>query len=192
MLDSIFRYQDTTVRELHRGEELFAQGEPASAIYEVKRGSVRLLRQTIDGRTVVVYTAKAGEMLAEAALFAERYHCSAVAAVASTVRGYSKVAVLAALRRDPEKMESFLAGFARQIHALRFQLEMRNTRSAQARLLLYLELRADPTNKRIELEGPLQDIASEVGLTREALYRAVTALVAKGVLRRGRGLLQLR
>jgi len=131
-------------------------------------------------------------MLAEAALFAERYHCSAVAAVASTVRGYSKVAVLAALRRDPEKMESFLAGFARQIHALRFQLEMRNTRSAQARLLLYLELRADPTNKRIELEGPLQDIASEVGLTREALYRAVTALVAKGVLRRGRGLLQLR
>jgi len=141
---------------------------------------------------VVVYTAKPGELLAEAALFASRYHCSAVATQPSTVRGYPKATVLAALRRDPAKMESFLSGFARQIQALRFQLELRNTRSAQARLLMYLEFRADPTSKRVKLEGPLQDIASELGLTREALYRAVASLVARGALCRSPGSLQLR
>ena len=160
----------------------FWQGQPAFAIFEVTRGSVQLRRQTVDGRTVVVYTAKAGDLLAEAALFAPRYHCSAVASVPSTVRGYPKAAVLAALRRDPTKIESFLAGFAHQIQALQFQLELRNTRSAETRLLLYLELRADPATKSIKLNGPLQDIASELGLTREALYRAVASLASQGAL----------
>ncbi|HEX4079367.1 MAG TPA: Crp/Fnr family transcriptional regulator [Rhizomicrobium sp.] len=192
VLDGLLRYEETKIRELARDEQLFTEGQPTVAIYEVKRGSVQLRRHTIDGRTVVVYTAKAGGLIAEAALFAPRYHCSAVATVASTVRGYPKAAVLSALRRDPKKMESFLANFARQIQGLRFQLEIRNTRSAEARLLQYLELRADPSSRCIMLNGPLQDIATEVGLTREALYRAVASLVARGVLRRGPEMLQLR
>jgi len=192
LLDGMLRYEETKIRELTRDEQLFTEGQPTVAIYVVERGSVQLRRQTIDGRTVVVYTAKAGELLAEAALFAPRYHCSAVATVPSMVRRYPKAAVLSALRRDPKKMESILASFARQIHALRFQLEIRNTRSAEARLLQYLELRADPASKRIKLNGPLQDIAIEVGLTREALYRAVAALVARGAVRRGPGMLELR
>jgi CRP-like cAMP-binding protein len=192
VLDGLLRYEETKIRELVRDEQLFAEGQPTVAIYKVKRGSVQLRRQTIDGRTVVVYTEKAGALLAEAALFAPRYHCSAVATAPSTVRAYPKAAVLSALRRDPKKMESILASFARQIHALRFQLEIRNTRSAEARLLQYLELRADPASKQVMFNGPLQDIATEVGLTREALYRAVASLVARGALRRGPGMLQLR
>ena len=192
LLDSILGYEDTIVRELVRDEQLFAQDQPAFAIYEVKRGMVQLRRQTVDGRMVVVYTAKQGELLAEAALFATNYHCSAVASMPSTVRGYPKVKVIAALRRHPEKMELFLASFAHQIHALRLQLEIRNTRTAEARLLLYLELRADPSSRRLTLSGPLQDIASELGLTREALYRAVAALEARGAVRRSPGALQLR
>ncbi len=192
VLEGLLRYEETKIRELARDEQLFTEGQPTVAIYEVKRGCVQLRRQTIDGRTVVVYTAKPGALLAEAALFAPRYHCSAVATVASTVRGYPKAAVLSALHRDPKKMESILASFARQIHGLRFQLEIRNTRSAEARLLQYLELRADPASKRVMLNGPLQDIATEVGLTREALYRAIASLEAQGVLRREPGVLQLR
>ena len=191
LLETILEYHDTAVRELSRDEALFAQGQPALNIYEVVRGSVQLQRHTSNGRTIAIHTAKPGELLAEAALFSPQYHCSAVAKTPSTLRCYPKTKVLAALRKDPRKMELFLARFARQIHALRFQVEIRNTRSAEDRLVLYLELNVDTKDRCLRLAGPLQDLAPELGLTREALYRALAGLERRGAIRRAEGILEL-
>ena len=37
---------------------------------------------------------------------------------------------------------------------------------------------------RLALAGPLQDLAAELGLTREALYRALARLARDGAIRR--------
>jgi CRP-like cAMP-binding protein len=50
---------------------------------------------------LVLGTTPAGEFFVEAALFAETFHCDAVAAEPSQVRVYPKAAVLSALRADP-------------------------------------------------------------------------------------------
>ena len=97
------------VRTLEAGEVLFRQGDRANAIFEVEQGRMRLIRHTIDNRPVTLHTARAGELFAEAALFADRYHCDAVAASAARVLVHPKRALLAAFRGDPALSERFMA-----------------------------------------------------------------------------------
>jgi CRP-like cAMP-binding protein len=172
----------SVVRVLVPGELLFRQGDRAAAIYKVESGRLRLIRRTVDDHLVILHTARGGEFFAEASLFAEAYHCDAVVAAQSRVRVYPKAMVMDALRTDPALAEAFMARLARQLQELRAQMELRNIRSARERLLQYLRLRVH--GRRIAIEGQLQDIAAEIGITREALYRTIAALEAEGCLTR--------
>jgi CRP-like cAMP-binding protein len=174
----------STVRVLAPSELLFRQGDPAAAIYKVESGRLRLIRRTVDDHLVVLHTAHRGELFAEASLFAEAYHCDAVAALQSRVWVYPKAIVMDALRTDPALAEAFMARLARQLQELRARMELRNIRSARARVLQYLLLRAGVHGRSIAVEGQLQDIAAEIGISREALYRTLAALEAEGCLTR--------
>jgi CRP-like cAMP-binding protein len=180
------------VRELEEGEALFRQGDKAVAIFEVEGGRLRLIRNTAAGRPVVLHSARAGELFAEAALFATIYHCDAVAAAPSRVRVYPKRELLAAFRTDPALSERFMALLARQIISLRASLEERNIRSARERVLHHLALAAGPDGRTMPLEGTLMDLAVEIGLTHEALYRTLAELEKEGVVRRGSSGIALR
>lgn len=173
-------------RDLAAGEALFRQGDRASAIFEVEHGRLRLIRHTIDSRPVTLHTARAGELFAEAALFADRYHCDAVAASDARVRLHPKRALLAAFRDDPALGERFMATLAHQIHALRSRLEGRNIRSARERVLNHLVLAADPATRTVTLDGTLIDLAGEIGVSHEALYRTLAALAKDGLIARTR------
>lgn len=174
----------SAVRDLAAGDVLFRQGDRASAIYKVESGRLRLVRRTVDDHLVVLHTARTGEFFAEAALFSNTYHCDTVAAAPSRVRVYSKMALIAAMRSDPALSEAFMGRLARQLQELRARMELRNIRSARERLIQHLRLRAAPDRRRVVLEGHLQDIAAEVGITREALYRTLATLEAEGVIAR--------
>jgi CRP-like cAMP-binding protein len=167
-------------RELAAGEELFRRGDRAAAIFAVETGRLRLVRRTVDDHLVILHTASAGEVFAEAALFATSYHCDAIAVQPSRVRIYPKAKLLTAMRAEPALLEGFAASLARQLQALRTRLEMRNIRSAQSRVLHYLALIAGPDGRTITLDGPLQDIAGDLGMSREALYRALAKLEVAG------------
>ena len=171
------------MRELAAGELLFRQGDSAAAIYRVESGRLRLVRRTVDDHLIILHTARRGEFFTEAALFAETYHCDAVAAASSRVRVYPKAEVIEALRADPALAEAFMARLARQLQELRARMELRNIRSAKERVLQYLRLRAG-RGRSVALDGQLQDIAAEIGMTREALYRTLAALEAEGRLSR--------
>ena len=150
----------------------------------VESGRLRLIRRTVDDHLVILHTARRGEFFAEAALFSDTYHCDAVAAAPSSVRVYPKQIVMEAMRTDPALAEAFMARLARQLQDLRARMELRNIRSARDRVLQYLRLRAGVHGRTIEIEGQLQDIAAEIGMTREALYRTLAVLEAKGHLTR--------
>ncbi len=171
-------------RSLARNEVLFRQGDRVTAIYFVETGRLRLERRTFDGRLLVLGTTPAGEFFVEAALFSDTYHCDAAATEPSQVRVYPKTAVLNALRADPASAMSFLALMARQVMGLRQRLELMKVRSAQERVMLYLDLNAGPDGRTVNLRSQLQDIASELGLTREALYRTLAGLERAGAIER--------
>jgi CRP/FNR family transcriptional regulator, dissimilatory nitrate respiration regulator len=157
-------------RSLARSEFLFRQGDKVQAIYFIEEGRLRLDRHTFDGRSLVFGTSSAGEFFVEAALFADIYHCDAVATEPSRVRIYPKTAVLKALNTDPSDALSFLKLMAHQVIEARQRLELMKIRSAKERVLLYLDLHAGPKGS-LTLKSELQDIASELGLTREAACR---------------------
>jgi CRP-like cAMP-binding protein len=95
-------------RSLARDEVLFRQGDKVTAIYFIETGRLRLERRTFDGRSLIVGTTPAGEFFVEGALFADIFHCDAVATEPSRVRIYPKVTVLNALRTDSASAMSFL------------------------------------------------------------------------------------
>jgi CRP-like cAMP-binding protein len=70
----------------------------------------------------------------------------------------------------------FLALVSHQVIELRQHIELMKVRSAKERVMLYLDLHAGPDGHTVNLRGQLQDIASELGLTREALYRTLATL----------------
>ena len=176
--------QRSTTRDLDAGEALFRQGRKASAIFEVEQGRLRLIRHTIDSHPIVLHTAREGQLFAEAALFAAAYHCDAVAAIASRVRVYPKRELLTALRSDPAIAERFMAVLAHQIHALRARLEERNIRSARKRVLHHVALAAGKDGRTMRLEGTLMNLAAELGLSHEVLYRTLADLEKAGVIAR--------
>jgi CRP-like cAMP-binding protein len=171
-------------RSLARNEVLFRQGDKVTAIYFIEEGRLRLERRTFDGRLLFLGTTPAGEFFVEAALFSDTFHCDAVATEPSRVRVYPKAMVLNSLRTDPASAMAFLAHVAHQIIELRQRLELMKVRSAKERLMLYFESNAEPDGRTVELRGQLQDIASDLGLTREALYRTLASLERAGTIER--------
>ncbi len=179
-----FDQQALERRSLARNEVLFRQGDKVTAIYFIEAGRLRLQRRTFDGRLLTLGTTPAGEFFVEAALFADTYHCDAVATEPSRVRLYPKAVLLNALRTDPGSAMFFLTLIARQVMQLRQRLELMKVRSAKDRVMLYLELNVAADGHSVNLPGHLQDIASDLGLTREALYRTLASLEQAGAIER--------
>ncbi|MFO1080069.1 MAG: Crp/Fnr family transcriptional regulator [Reyranellaceae bacterium] len=166
--------RDGRIVTIAAGQTLFRQGDPATALYLVEAGCLRLERHTQAGAKVVVHTARAGELLAEGALAADAYHCDAVAAEDSRLRRLDKAALLAGLE-EGSPQHGLLLVLARQLLRARRRIELSNVRSAGERVMLYLEQQADAAG-RVPLPGELQDLAAELGLSRETLYRTLARL----------------
>ena len=178
-------------RKLKAGEALFRIGDETQGLWEVVAGRVRLARVDRAGHEIVLHVAGAGERLAEASLFSPHYHCDAIASTSATVRLYPKREVLAVFSKNPSAARLFAAAMARQVMDLRTRIEQRNIRSARERVRHFLALNAGPDGRTVALRGTLKDIAAELGLTHEALYRVLAALERTREIRRGRGTITL-
>jgi CRP-like cAMP-binding protein len=151
-----------------------------------------MIRHDTHGRPVVLFTAVQGDLLAEAALFAEVYLCDAVAVTEATVRVLPKTILLSLLDRDPTAARKFTALLAHEVILLRTRLEVLNIRSASERVMRHLTLAATPDHHTIKLTGTLKELAGELGLTHEALYRTLADLEAQGLIEREGGRILLK
>jgi CRP-like cAMP-binding protein len=171
-------------RVLAPGQALFRLGDRTVGIYEVLQGEVQMVRVDASGREIILYAASAGEVFAEAALFSPVYRCDALTKTGATVRLYPKAKVLSEFRQDPRAADAFMAILAHEIMNLRTRLEQRNIRSARDRVRHFLALNTGTDGRTVLLRGTLKDLAAELGLTHEALYRALADLAAKGEIKR--------
>jgi CRP-like cAMP-binding protein len=178
-------------RRLEAGEALFRQGDRTAAVFVVDAGRIRLVRHLEDGASVALHVAKAGETCAEAALWAEAYHCDGVAEVPSEVTVVPKTDLVAVLGADPQAALALARALATQVRDLRARLELRNIRSAPERILAWLRLQATGTPPTVALDRPWTEIAAEIGLTHEAIYRALAKLERGGRLIRTEGCIVL-
>jgi CRP-like cAMP-binding protein len=178
-------------RKLKPGEALFRLGDKTTGFFEVIAGRVRLARVDRAGHEIVLHVAGPGETIAEASLFSPAYHCDAIAGSDAAVRVYPKPVVLAAFERDPKAAQAFTAMLARQVMNLRTRIEQRNIRSARERVRHYLTLNTGADGRTVTLRGTLKDLAAELGLTHEALYRTLAALARAGEIKRNKAKITL-
>lgn len=174
-----------------RGATVFRQGDAADAVFLVETGRVRLIRLLEDGTSLALYVAEAGECFAEASLSAAHYHCDAVAETDSAVLALPKVDLLAALAADPAECLALALALASQVRDLRARLELRDIRSATARVLAWLRLHASGNPPNVPVHRPWTRIADELGLSREAVYRALAVLQRQRRISRDPGIVCL-
>jgi CRP/FNR family transcriptional regulator, dissimilatory nitrate respiration regulator len=170
--------------DLYNGEILFTQGDRSEAIFVLESGSILLLNYTENGQQVNHYTVREKELFAELVLFKEVYLCTAIANRPTRVLVLPKEAFLKALKLSPELAEAFMAQLAERLHECKLLLELRSIRSAQKRVLHYLRLLAQSNETTVVLDRPLKDIAGDLGLTPEALSRALAHLQKVGEITR--------
>lgn len=68
--------------------------------------------------------------------------------------------------------------------SLRARIEQRNIRSARGRIRHFLSLNLGSDDRPVELRGTLKDLAVELGLAHEVLYRTLANLERSGEIKR--------
>ena len=174
-------------RKLKSGEALFRLGNKATGLYEVISGRVRLARVDRSGHEIVLHIA--GPVRPWRRLLCFRRPITATPSPAPMRRFASiqKAAVLAAFYEDRHAAQAFTATLARQVMNLRTRIEQRNIRSAHERVRHFLKLNVGVDRRTVNLRGSLKDLANELGLTHEALYRTLAALERASEIKRSKG-----
>ncbi len=176
---------NVTIQNLAAGETLFAQEDEASNFYVVRSGRIKLVRFLEEGQVSTFEIVRTSESIAEIALFADIYSCTAIAEIDSEVIAYPKEQLLSVLRAYPDIAFDFMAMLVKKIQSMKFRLELRDIRIAHERVLRYLRHLVNfPQETTIVLDRPLRDIASDIGFTPETLSRALMKLEAEGAIAR--------
>jgi CRP-like cAMP-binding protein len=180
-----------STRTLARGEQLFRAGSPASHLFHLAEGSIRLVRFGPGGEEISIHQARPAEFFAEASLHAKRYHCTAIANVASVVVVLPAREVERLLATDPAFADDWIRLLARQLRASRTRVERLCLRSARERVRHLLLTEGTGPCGRFVPSGTLKELALQLGLTHEALYRTLAAMRRSGELVAAPGALQL-
>ena len=184
LYDLLWELAPPEILEYPAGGIIFQDGNRATAIFSLKSGRARLVRFTPAGDMLTMYSAGPGDLLAEAALFGDHYHCQAQADIPSVIARHDKETLLRVLTADPRAMLRYAALLSRQLRDLRMRLELRSIRAAEDRVKQYLQLAADPANGRVEESGTIKDLAVRLGLAHETLYRVLASLERQGIIGR--------
>jgi CRP-like cAMP-binding protein len=166
---ALFETSHATNRRLVRGDMLFYAGDAASQIALVREGEMQLLRNTSEGATVILQTARPGDVLAEASVYSQYHHCGAVAAQAALLILLPIAAFRQGLRDNPELADAWASHLAQSVQSARMLAEIRTLRRVAERVDAWLG-----QGGALPSKGHQQDLASELGVTREALYRELT------------------
>lgn len=159
-------FADAAERRIASGQTLFRTGDAVTLAYLVREGRILLVRHTPCGHPLILAAAAAGMLVAEASIYSATYHCDAVAAEAAVVLTLPCKGFRDAIHRDPELSRQWAATLASGLQAARTRAEIRTLTRLSDRLDAWLAY-----GNRLPPRGRLQEVAAEIGVSREALYR---------------------
>ena len=157
--------RDTVV--LGAGCALFRAGDVVVDQYVVQSGCVHLVRFDAQGGVVVMQRATRGMVLAESSLFAESYHCSAVAVADAVLLRVPRRDLRQAIDRDPDLMRAVALHLAHEVHRMRIRVEVLSKKTVRERFDAWLAL----GNGQWPARGEMAAVANDIGVSPEAFYR---------------------
>lgn len=160
-------FSGAPAREMPQGATIFAAGDPVTHVFRLETGEAALRRVTPGGAELVLQRAGPADVLAEASVYSDSYHCDAVTRSQGTrLRAIPRKAFLDALEAEPVAARAWARRLARAVQSSRALAEIRTLRTVSERLEAWESLGGVFPGK-----GRIHDVAAELGVTREALYR---------------------
>lgn len=156
-------------RVVAAGAWLFHQGDPIRSMYLVVAGALELARVTSTGATIVQQRARPGQILAEASAYSGTYHCDARAVTAAVLRALPVTRFREQLAEDPVVARAWAEHLAHAVQSARMRAEILALRTVAERLDAWLR-----EGSPLPMKGAWQDLAVELGVSREALYRELS------------------
>jgi len=182
-------FRGAGVTMLYRPRQvLFGEGTPASALYLVCRGAVKLYHSDRFGRDHILEVAGPGALLGELSLEdADAMSISAEAVTEAQVSCLSRDRLAAFMQRHPETGLRFLAALSRELAVARRKVRELALKGAESRLAgLLLQLARGEgeiaSGRRLHLRYTRRELAEMVGVSTETAIRLLAALKRKGAI----------
>jgi CRP-like cAMP-binding protein len=157
-------------RSFERNEHLFHRGDPVQVIFVVIGGCANLIRYQEHGSPAILQRATPGTVLAEASLFAEHYHCDAIAATAMEAVAVPIGEVRRLLSDDRVFALEWTRHLSRELQSARKRAEIISLRTVGARLDAWLIW----NDGELPTKGEWRRMAEEIAVSPEALYREIS------------------
>lgn len=127
-------------RKLNKGSDLFSMGDPATSLFVVVKGWIKLYRVSISGHESIIHVFGPGESFAEAAVFSEQqvYPVCARAVEDSELIAIPRSFFIHKIEEDSHFALSMLGAVSARQHHLIQQLEQLTSRSAPQRVGAFL------------------------------------------------------
>ena len=165
---------------------LFHEGDPADLVYNVTAGTLKLYRLLPDGRRQIAAFVQAGDFLG---LTLEKVHAyTAEARDAVEYCRFARGRFDGFVDAHPKIGRELYLMAAHELSAAREQIVLRGRKTARERLASFLLGRFDRARGRnadweiVRLPMTRTDIADHLGLTKETVSRAFTALRRTGMV----------
>jgi CRP/FNR family transcriptional regulator, dissimilatory nitrate respiration regulator len=162
-----------------KGEHLFLTKEVPQWMFYVVHGEVALQRFGSHGELVILQRCRFG-FVSEASLMVDVYHCDAVALEETQVIRLPVHPFRTALLSDPDFSSRWMRTLNAEIMRLRMQCERLCLHSVQERLIHLIQ--TEGRQGRYPTPTGIKTLASQLGVSHEALYRTITELKKQGVL----------
>jgi CRP-like cAMP-binding protein len=161
-----------------KGAYLFHQGKKPEYMFFIVVGEVTLNRTSNHGESTTLQRCKGG-FLSEASLLTDAYHCDAIA----TQSGQAIAIPIKSLRDslvDSKFSIKWVQLLSREIMRLRTQSERLGLKDIKSKLIHLIE--AEGKKGVLPLQSDYKSLASEIGVTHEALYRTMATMEKDGLL----------
>jgi CRP-like cAMP-binding protein len=161
-----------------KGTYLFHQGKKPEYMFFIVSGEAVLTRTSSHGEPTTLQRCKGG-FISEASLLVDAYHCDAIA----TQSGQAIAIPIKSLRDsliDSKFSIKWVQLLSREIMRLRTQSERLGLKDIKSKLIHLIE--TEGKKGVLPLQSDYKSLASEIGVTHEALYRTMATLEKDGLL----------
>jgi CRP-like cAMP-binding protein len=173
-----------TAMTLSPHQDLFRQGDPATAFFIVIDGWVKLYRITLSGEEAVIHIFTRGDSFAEAVAFTgARYPATAEAVSQARIVRIPADHIIRCIRESPDIALAMIASTSQHLHHLVTQVEQLKAQSGVQRVAEFLASHCPSDQRSCVIALPYDKvlIAARLGIKPESLSRAFAKLRSVGV-----------
>lgn len=194
-------FRDLTIEELthvhelagehtyQRGDFIFMEGEEREAVFFIRRGLVKILKEDDEGREHIVNILGKGQMFPHVGFFQDGpYPGTAQAIEATHVLAVRRVPFDALLMKHPEITRKLMNVMGKKILQLQAKLQELALFDSHERVMALLRHFAEEYGQvesdgiHVKLQLTHGDMAHMIGMTRESVNRVWNQLRKQGVL----------